>query len=241
MGLEPRKAGKAAQRLRKFLKKHSGHVTPKQIHRLRTTIRRLEAAADAALPKPSYGEGAALQDIGRIRKRAGKIRDMDVLTADAISMRVPENQQEQLVELVHHLGAQRHKQARRLRSLVRGEGRGISKEVKRLSAHLRRRMSSSKAGNDAPGTQEVIAAAVQLAAGLKRPPTLNSRNLHGYRLKVKKLRDVIRLANGPVQTGLVEALAEVKDAIGDWHDWEELASIASEILDGRSRALAQHN
>ena len=34
---------------------------------------------------------------------------------------------------------------------------------------------------------------------------------------------------------LVETLGEVKDAIGEWHDWEELASIAGEVLEHGSR------
>ena len=34
-------------------------------------------------------------------------------------------------------------------------------------------------------------------------------------------------------SGLVNKLGEVKDAIGEWHDWTELAAIATEILDHR--------
>ncbi len=122
MALEPKKVGKAARKLRNFLKKNSRHVTPEEIHRLRTTIRKLEAAVDAVLPKPSRRERAILREIGRIRKRAGKIRDMDILTADAISMRGVKKEQEHLIELVHHLGAKRHKQAKRLRSLIQKKG-----------------------------------------------------------------------------------------------------------------------
>jgi len=57
MALEPKKVGKAARKLRNFLKKNSRHVTPEEIHRLRTTIRKLEAAVDAVLPKPSAESG----------------------------------------------------------------------------------------------------------------------------------------------------------------------------------------
>jgi hypothetical protein len=78
---------------------------------------------------------------------------------------------------------------------------------------------------------------VELFSDLKRPSKLSPRNLHPYRLKVKQLRDVVRLADRPAQPGLVESLGEVKDAIGDWHDWEELASIAQDVWDGRSDSL----
>ncbi len=98
-------------------------------------------------------------------------------------------------------------------------------------------MSSSQSVSDASGAEETIASTVRLLLDLKRPPTLRPQNLHPYRLKVKKRRDVIRLAHGPVQAGLVATLGEVKDAIGDWHDWEELLSIGTQVLDGQSTSL----
>jgi CHAD domain-containing protein len=183
------------------------------------------------LVKPNRRERASLREIGRIRKRAGKIRDVDVLTADAISMRKVTGQQDHLIELVHDLGPKRHKQAKRLCSLVLRNGGVISKGVKRLSTRLRRRMSSSNSRDDSSGAEEALASVIHLLRDLKRPPTLGPHNLHPYRLKVKKLRDVIGLAQGPVLAGLVAALGEVKDAIGDWHDWEELLSIAAKGLE----------
>ena len=33
----------------------------------------------------------------------------------------------------------------------------------------------------------------------------------------------------------MDALGEVKDAIGEWHDWVELSSIANEVLDHGQR------
>ena len=76
MALEPKKVRRAARKLRKFLNRNSAHVTPEEIHRLRTTIRKLEAAVDAVLPKPSRRERALLREIGRIHKRAGKSRNI---------------------------------------------------------------------------------------------------------------------------------------------------------------------
>jgi CHAD domain-containing protein len=162
---------------------------------------------------------------------------MDVLTADVISVRGSKKEQAHLIELIHYLGTKRHKQAKRLRSLIEKKGRAISRGVKRLSSRLRRRMSSSQSGRDASGAEEAIALTIHLLRDLKRPPMLRPQNLHPYRLKVKKLRDIVRLAQGPVQAGLVATLGEVKDAIGDWHDWEELLSIGTEVLDGQSSSL----
>jgi CHAD domain-containing protein len=59
--------------------------------------------------------------------------------------------------------------------------------------------------------------------------------LHLYRLKVKQLRYVLELA--PDHPKFVADLGEAKDAIGEWHDWEELIAIANEVLDHGSNCM----
>ena len=40
---------------------------------------------------------------------------------------------------------------------------------------------------------------------------------------------------------LVEALGEVKDSVGEWHDWVQLVKIAQKVLDPRSdRTILKH-
>ena len=41
------------------------------------------------------------------------------------------------------------------------------------------------------------------------------------------------MAQNSDQAKFVEKLGEVKDAIGEWHDWEELIAIAEDVLDHR--------
>jgi len=50
-------------------------------------------------------------------------------------------------------------------------------------------------------------------------------------LKVKELRYVLQMAENNGQTEFVKDLGEVKDSIGEWHDWEELSAIAADVLD----------
>ena len=45
-------------------------------------------------------------------------------------------------------------------------------------------------------------------------------------LKHKKLRDVVRLSAQANHSKMAETLSQGKDAIGDWHDWQELARLA---------------
>src|SRR5262249_34551890 len=76
-----------------------------------------------------------------------------------------------------------------------------------------------------------IAKAVQLSSDLNRPVRLNRTNLHSYRLKVKELRNVLQFSDQAGDRKFVDQLGEVKDAIGDWHDWETLIAIAKQSLD----------
>jgi CHAD domain-containing protein len=75
------------------------------------------------------------------------------------------------------------------------------------------------------------ATAVRLSAQLGEPPRLNKTNLHPYRLKVKEFQNILRMAEAPPRPRFIEDLGDVKDAIGEWHDWEELVGIASKLLD----------
>jgi hypothetical protein len=50
-------------------------------------------------------------------------------------------------------------------------------------------------------------------------------------LKVKELRYVLQLSEDKHFEKFVNQLGAVKDAIGEWHDWEELGAIAADVVD----------
>jgi CHAD domain-containing protein len=232
MALDADRIGKTSRKLRKLMKKAPKRPTPDQVHALRTNIRRLEAASETLGPKPSRRERCLLRDLRRIRKRAGKVRDMDVLTADAASLRL-EQEQECAVELLQYLGAKRYKHARRLHAALRQTGQDLGRRVKKFSKRLEKQIPKSdqdSSNGQPPAPTEAAAVAIRLSSELKMPPKLNRKNLHPYRLKVKELREVLRLAERPANPELIDVLGEVKDAIGDWHDWDELVAIAARVL-----------
>ena len=232
MPLDSDRIRKTSRKLRKFVRKAPKRPGPEEVHQLRTHIRRLEAAMHALRSEPTRRERRLMRDLGRIRKRAGKVRDMDVLTSDAMSVQVA-GEKDCAVPLRHHLGARRYEHARRLRHEMERRGSRVRRPLKRLGKRLVKYVSEAGqgSGNGQPGTPaEAVATAVELAASLKSPPSLNQKNLHPYRLKVKELRDVLRLAEKPTDEKLIEALGGVKDAIGDWHDWQELTTIAGDLL-----------
>jgi CHAD domain-containing protein len=110
--------------------------------------------------------------------------------------------------------------------------------LKRTAVRLKKLIPDGKNGGG-KGTSngqteiaaEAAATALKLATELKNVPALNKNNLHPCRLKVKELRNVLQLADHPGNQAFIDALGEVKDAIGEWHDWEELIAIADDLLD----------
>jgi CHAD domain-containing protein len=63
------------------------------------------------------------------------------------------------------------------------------------------------------------------------------RNLHDFRVKVKELRYVLQLADDG-NGHFMKALDKVKGQIGTWHDWQQLHTIAKEVLDGQDHQAA---
>jgi CHAD domain-containing protein len=209
---------------------------------MRTSIRSLETTF-TTVGLDSKGEVKRLShDLRDIRKRAGKVRDMDVLTADALTL-ADDEERDCLVQLLEHLGAERNKNAKKLHRAIQTTGLQFQHDLKRKLKQLQKVLKQAE-NNDSARSDAVplaIAKAIELSSGLKFPPRLNRNNLHPYRLRVKELRNVLQLSDQAGDQEFVEELGEVKDAIGEWHDWEELTAIAVQLLDhGESCKLIKH-
>lgn len=239
MALDRDRLVKPLTKLRKLIGKMDRQPAPGKVHDLRTNIRRFEAMFEA-LSLAEHGIGkAVLKDLGRLRKRAGRVRDLDVLTGFASTIQV-QGEEECSIQLLEHLGAQRKKRAAKLyREAIRLRP-SLRKDLKQASsvvAKLLRKNTSTP--NASPAAADATAAASKLAAGLAAPRRLGRKTLHPYRLKVRELRNVLQMAGGASDAKFVDDLGLVKDAIGEWHDWEELVFIARKVLDhGKKCALA---
>ncbi|HWE50047.1 MAG TPA: CHAD domain-containing protein [Bryobacteraceae bacterium] len=231
MALDRNQLLKPAKKLRKLLRKIDNNSTPEEVHDLRTDSRRFEAVFDALSLDKQGIDKAILKDLERLRKRAGKVRDMDVLTGFASRVH-PKGEEDCSVRLLEHLGARREKEAAKLSAEASDDRRRVRKELKRTTAVLKkltRKSGDAKGENDAAA--EAAASAVKMAARLGTPPRLTRSNLHPYRLRVKELRSVLRVASNSEDSRFVRDLGDLKDAIGEWHDYEELVSIAQKVLD----------
>ena len=219
------------RKLRKSLKRAQKSLTPEDVHELRTRARRVVSLSDAH-SLPSLNKSNLAKPLKRLRKRAGRVRDMDVLTAHLAAMHSDEDPSCR-TQLLEYLGAKRYRRADRLIRLLQNEGRSLRKELRRVAKGAVQD-TSGKTGKTVRKAQTAHSAQVlDLTAGLSEPVHLNKSNLHPYRMKVKELRDALRMAGGTKDSRFAGALSHCKDSIGEWHDWEELISTASKTLDHR--------
>lgn len=232
MALDTRKTQKPVRKLRKVLKEASKQPTPLQVHDLRTNIRRLEATMSALALDAGKNGRKLLKKLKEIRKRSGKVRDMDVLTTDATRLS-KDGDEGCRVLLIEHLGAERRKRAKKLYRLIADDRAKVRQDLKQIGKRLEKMVPETRA-DASEAIVKATAAALELQTKLGARSRLVRQNLHPYRLKVKELRNVLRLAENGKDEAFIAALGEVKDAIGDWHDWEELRAIAGEVLDHSS-------
>jgi CHAD domain-containing protein len=214
---------KPLQKLRAQLNNFPSSPPPEDVHSLRTHARRLEAIVAALELNREKKTRHLLKLIAPVRKAAGKVRDMDVLIGDALTL--SENRGgESMVRLVEHLAELRVRHARKLREVIGGRRRDIRKCLKQSSKLMSKKLKDSSAAIDGETGPRTLITELSLW------PDLHEGNLHLFRIRIKELRYMLQLSEEADAT-VVDSLGEVKDTIGDWHDWVELQKIAGKVLD----------
>lgn len=219
-------------KLRKILKKHPKRINPDQIHKIRTGARRIEALLETLGPDTTTSERRLIQDLAHIRRSSGKVRDMDVFSTHLATTHFKAETQS-LVLLFEYLGAKRHRYARRLHQWMKRNGPVTRRRLKKMASRLQKTIKNAdnSSTSDARLTADAMASALALSSALATPSHLQPANLHEYRIKIKDLRDILQsVTHGDQHNKFIEALGKSKDAIGEWHDWEELLHLSNKVL-----------
>lgn len=127
---------KPIRKIRKPLKKIDAQASSEQVHEFRRNCRRLESMLEVLGKKSDSSAKRVLMRLARFRKRAGEIRDMDVLTGYAADNRQPKDEHDCEVQLLEYLGAKRRKYASGFHELRQKEGREPRRRLKRLQNQL---------------------------------------------------------------------------------------------------------
>jgi CHAD domain-containing protein len=222
MEIERDSAERPLRKLRKALKRLPADPSTEDVHSLRTHTRKLEAIVAALMLESKRRTRNVLKAVRPVRKAAGDVRDMDVLVANVMALS-PDGD-DSLVRLVEHLGQMRVQSARGLYDTVTEKRKDARRILKQYAQLVEKQFPTKK-----PSLADASPAVTALATELSQWPALNSENIHPFRIKVKQLRYMLQLAR-TADGKMVDALGKVKDQVGDWHDWQELARIAKGVL-----------
>src|SRR3984893_280371 len=221
MPIAPDRSQLVFQKTERALLKLSDVQNVESVHGFRTASRRLETLLEQLLPEHDRNQKKLLKMLNRIRRRAGKVRDLDVQLAALRSLKVPQEPRRK-TQLMHRLIELRAKHERKLRKLLSDDTiHDVRKRLKRASREMK-----VGAADDALKVARTMLAQVVRPAG---PVTEDL--LHQYRTVVKRARNAAEFAPKSAESErFVAQLKRLQDAVGNWHDWLTLTQTAAKRI-----------
>ena len=235
MSIAPERSQLVFRKTERDLTKLSSDQRPETVHSYRTTTRRLQTLLEELIPERDRNQKKLLKMLGRIRKRAGKVRDLDVQLGALRSLKIPQEprRKTQLMQGLLELRAEHEKKLRK--ALTKENLREIRKRLKRASKETSLETSC-----------DPLAVARQMLVEVSRsaaPPT--EAVLHQYRIVIKRARYAAEFApKSGESTRFIAELKRLQDAVGNWHDWLTLTHTAAARLgdvNESSLVAALHN
>jgi CHAD domain-containing protein len=189
------------------------------VHRFRTNSRRVEALVAELVPE-NGNTRKLLKLLSKSRKRAGKVRDLDVQIAFLKELTIPDRQNHR----AQLLGVLAEEQARRSRKLVKFFDREKADQ-------LRKRLRKAQAEIKLDGVDPLRLAFNRLPKPGVMPPT--EKVLHACRIAAKRARYLAELASdSPEAAAFIAELKHAQDEIGQWHDVLKLTERAEAMFGG---------
>jgi len=235
MSIAPERSRLTLQKTERALLKLASGQDAESVHTFRTTSRRVQTLLEQILSDRDRNQKKLLKILEQIRRRAGKVRDIDVQLAALRSLKVPQEPRRK-TQLVHNLLGLRAKHEKKLQKLLTREViREVRKRLKRTSRTLKTASSC-----------DALKIAREMLAGVVRPAgPVTEELLHQYRIVVKRARYAAEFApKSPEATQLITQLKRLQDAVGNWHDWLSLTQTASKQIgevNQSSLVAALHN
>jgi CHAD domain-containing protein len=191
-------------RIRRHVNQLAKEPKSGDVHRFRTNSRRVEALVEEFAAE-SGKKRQLSKMLSKLRKKAGKLRDLDVQIAFLENLKIPDRQSHR-TQLLDSLNAERTKRSRKLPKNF------DSTTVRQLRKRLRRVGSAIKLDGIDP-----------LQRARQRMPKLdgvqlNERALHSFRIAAKGARYLAELVGSAEANSFVTELKKAQDAIGEWHD-----------------------
>jgi CHAD domain-containing protein len=221
MSIDRKRSRVVFQKLEQDLVKLSSKPRAENVHRFRTGTRRLQILLGELSPNFDRSQKKLLKMLGRIRKRAGKVRDLDVQLAALRSLKIPREPRRKR-QLVDRLIELRGEQEKKLRKAVDEDSvREIRKRLKRAGKRF-----------DPGATRDPLAVAKGMLEGMVRADApVTEPLLHQYRILSKRARYAAEFTEPSREAEqFIAGIKRIQDALGDWHDWLTLTQTASKHL-----------
>jgi CHAD domain-containing protein len=156
----------------------------------------------------------------KLRRRAGKIRDIDVQITALRNLRISE-QPGIKTQLLQAMSEKRASREKRLRDLLDKE---TVRELRNRLQQVKERLVEA-----APNPQVWVRTRIEGFANNNGAVT--EALLHKYRIEGKKIRYVAELSrDNPEAQRIIQELKRMQDALGEWHDWLTLNATVSRLL-----------
>ncbi len=198
MSIAPKRSRVVFQKLEQDLVKLSSKPRAENVHRFRTGTRRLQILLGELSPKLDRNQKKLLKLLGRIRKRAGKVRDLDVQLAALRSLKIPQEPRRK-TQLVNRLIELRGRQEKKLRRAVDKDAvREIRKRLKR----------AGKIFNPEASRDPLAVARGMLEAIDRGDAPVTEALLHQYRILSKRARYAAEFAEQSAEAEAVHRQAE---------------------------------
>lgn len=215
----------------------------KNVHVLRSLTLRLRTGLGNALEPIADPDAARAfqrwsKEAKKLRKALEPVRNADVYMARLDSLRHISKGETPLSprciceidKLENRLKRKRQAETDKLKAVIAARGKRLNRLSREMEVALESHMPASVAST-APAAWRVFAALTG------EFPALDEDNLHAYR---KGLKQALYLAELSARTDsvagrLATALRKMRDAAGEWHDWQSLAQEADHALRGHGR------
>jgi CHAD domain-containing protein len=223
MPVDQERSRVAFEKLNRQLAKLAIKPAPENVHKFRTYGRRVEAFLDELVAEPNRNEKKLLKQLSRLRKKAGRVRDLDVQVSSLRNLKIPQEPGRKS-QLLRTLAEERVKQEKKLAKSFDDETvRELRRRLKRATSHI-----------EIPESTEPLSLAMRQLARLGHEhAAMTEKTLHQYRIAGKRARYLAEIASkDPEAERLVEQLKRMQDVIGDWHDWLKLAQKAEDLFGG---------
>lgn len=221
MPIDPKRSQLSFQKLSRQLTKLTNKPAAESVHKFRTYSRRVEAVLSEVALKRHRNDERLLKLLARLRKKAGRVRDLDVQITCLRNLKVPQanGHKSQLMNAL--LDERTYREKKLAKAFDRKTADEIRKRLKR-SAH------EISIPHNAGPLAATLAKLAQLGRGNGQ---LNEKTLHQYRIIGKRVRYVAELdSDDPQAQRVIEQLKHLQDVIGDWHDWLKLTEKAERLL-----------